>query len=172
MDMGKGRYFVRYCYLTIYGLVKYLPTPIGDILRYLVLKLFCSRLDTFWIHEGVTIHWPENVRIGKGTAINECVFINGFGSVTIGNKVGIGTGAKIFSAEHRFEQKNVPYLDQPIEPRPIVINDDVYIGMNAMILGGCTIGKGAVIGASSVVEKDIPEYAVVMGNPARVMYYR
>jgi acetyltransferase-like isoleucine patch superfamily enzyme len=162
----------RYFYLTVYGLVKYLPTPIGDFLRFLVLKPFCRRLLTFWIHEGVTIHWPQNLSVGRGTAINEFVFINAFGGVSIGDNVGIGNGAKLFSAEHHFEKKEMPFLRQPIEPKAIVVGDDVYIGMNALVLGGVTIGKGAVIGAGSVVSKDVPEFAIVWGFPARVIGQR
>lgn len=170
---GKRRsIFFRYVYLTIYGLVKYFPTPIGDVCRFLVLKPFCRRLQTIWIHEGVTVHWPELVSIGKGTAVNENVFINGYGGVQIGCRVGIGNGAKIVSFEHRFDRRDIPYIEQEIEPRETIIHDDVYIGMNAMILGGCTIGKGAVISAGSLVAKDVPEYAVAMGFPARVVRYR
>lgn len=162
----------RYCYLTIYGIVKYLPTPFGDVFRFLVLKSFGCRIQTIWVHEGVTIHWPEKVKIGIGTALNEFVFINGFGEVSIGKKVAIGNGAKIFSAEHVYEERELPVLDQPIEARKIEIGDGVYIGMNAVVLGGCRIGKNAVIGAGAVVTKDVPDYAVVMGNPGRVVFFR
>lgn len=54
----------------------------------------------------------------------------------------------------------------------IIIEDDVWIGANSVILPGVTIKKGAVVGAGSVVTKDVPSYAVVCGNPARVIKYR
>ena len=52
------------------------------------------------------------------------------------------------------------------------MGDDVWIGTNSVVLPGVTIGKGAVIGAGTVVTKDIPEYAIAVGNPARVIKYR
>jgi acetyltransferase-like isoleucine patch superfamily enzyme len=52
---------------------------------------------------------------------------------------------------------------------PIVINDDVWIGFNATVLKGVTIGRGAVVGACAVVTKDVPAYAIVVGNPARTV---
>lgn len=163
---------MRYLYLTIYGIVKYIPTPCGDLLRYLVLKPCCSQLKTYWIHEGVTIHWPANVSIGETTSLNEFVFINGYGSVKIGRDVAIGSGAKIFAAEHGIEGGSVAPFHQPIEPMEVVIKDGAYIGLNAVILGGVTIGEGAVIGAGSVVTRNVPDYAIVAGVPAVVLRYR
>lgn len=64
-----------------------------------------------------------------------------------------------------------PHSD-PINYHQVVIGSDVWIGCNAMILGGVHIGNGAIIGASSVVAKDVPPYAIVVGNPARIVKYR
>ena len=61
---------------------------------------------------------------------------------------------------------------QPHTNAPIRISDDVWIGANATILKGVTIGTGAVVGAGAVVTRDVPDYAIVMGNPARVVKYR
>ena len=69
-------------------------------------------------------------------------------------------------------------LDQPMrmqgmrELKPIVIEDDVWIGARACILPGVTIGHGAVIGACAVVSKDVPPYAVLVGNPGRIVKMR
>lgn len=60
----------------------------------------------------------------------------------------------------------------PENDRDIIIDDDVWIGINAIILGGVHIGTGSVIGAGSVVTKDVPPYAIVGGNPAKVIRYR
>lgn len=56
--------------------------------------------------------------------------------------------------------------------KPVIICDDVWVGANSVILPGITIGKGAVVGAGSVVTKDVPAYAIVMGNPAKIKKYR
>jgi len=162
----------RYIYATVYGIVKYLPTPVGDLLRFVVLRCFMKRLRTVWIHEGVTMHWPEKISVGERTSLNEFVFINGFGGVTIGGFVAIGSGVKIFSAEHSFSGREVAPYCQPITERPVVIEDEAYLGLNAVILGGVRVGRGSVVGAGAVVTKDVPPYAVVAGVPARVIRYR
>ncbi len=155
----------RYLFLTIYGLVKYLPTPLGDLLRWAVAKPFLRRLDTHWIHEGVTFHNPENISIGR-SALNEFVFINGWGGVTIGDRCLIGQRATFFSAEHGFSGLE-PIWDQPIAQRPIVVEDDVYVGVGAVVLGGVRVGRGAVLAAGCVVTRDVPEFAIMAGVPAR-----
>lgn len=162
----------RYFYLTVYGAVKYLPTPVGDLLRYMVLRCFVKKLLTIWIHEGVTLHSPEKISIGEKTSLNEFVFINGFGGVQIGKHVLIGSGVKIFSAEHPFEGREVAPYFRPIDCKPVVIEDEAYLGLNAVILGGVRIGRGAVVGACAVVTKDVPPYAVVAGVPAKLIRYR
>jgi len=162
----------RYAFLTVFGLVKYVPTPIGDVLRYLVLKPFMRRLDTLWIHEGVTIHHPENVAVGRRSSINEFVFINGYGGVEIGDWVAIGHRVSILSAEHGIAGTEVaPYL-QAIERCPVRIEDEVYLGAGAVVLGNVTIGRGAVVGAGAVVTRDVAPYAIVAGVPARVLGHR
>ncbi|OGV73063.1 MAG: hypothetical protein A3K19_00955 [Lentisphaerae bacterium RIFOXYB12_FULL_65_16] len=165
-------YFCRYVFLTIYGIVKYVPTPLGNLLRYCVLKPAMRRLSTIWINEGVTIHWPGRVSVGKGTSLNEHVFINGYGGVTIGDHVAIGTGVAVFTFEHGFEDQAVAPLFQVITKKPVEIQDDVYIGARAVVLGGVTIGKGAVVGAQALVSRDVPAYAVVAGVPARFIRSR
>lgn len=162
----------RYVFLTLYGIVKYIPTPLGDFMRYALLKPFIKQLKTVWIHEGVTIHNPENVEIGRGTQLNEYVFINGIGGVHIGNHVLIGHGTTFFSAEHGLQGREIATYRQPIERKPIVVEDEVYFGGNVRVLGGVTIGRGAVVGTGAVVTHDIPPYAVAVGVPARVIRYR
>jgi acetyltransferase-like isoleucine patch superfamily enzyme len=72
------------------------------------------------------------------------------------------------------KQNGVSFVqkDKEVEIKPIVIGNDVFIGMNVTILDGVTIGDGAVIGAGAVVSKDIPAYAVAVGNPIKILKYR
>ena len=156
---------------TIWGLVKYLPTPVGDVARFLVLKVFMKRIGTTWLRSGVTIWWPERISIGK-SCINEDIVINGFGGVTIGDHVLVAHRCTFFSDDHQFEDPERLILDQGRRPAPIRVEDDVYFGANVVVLAGVTIGRGAVIGAGSVVTHDIPPLAVAVGSPARVVRQR
>lgn len=95
------------------------------------------------------------------------------GTVTIGNNVMMGPEVYIYTKNHAHDRVDIPMIEQKYEPeRPVTIEDDVWIGSRVTILPGVTIGKGAVIGASAVVTKDVPAYAVVGGNPARVLKMR
>lgn len=158
----------RYFFLTVYGVVKYLPTPFGEVFRTLLLKLFVKKLDTYWVREGVTFHFPENIEIGK-SVLGEFVYLNGYGDIEIGDDVIIGASTKLYSHDHKFDDLSLPIRQQGLEKKKIIIKDDVYIGCNVTILGGVTIQKGVVIGAGSVVTKDIPENSIVAGMPAKVI---
>jgi acetyltransferase-like isoleucine patch superfamily enzyme len=156
----------------LYGLVKYFPSPIGDWLRYITLKPFIRSVESSRIKEGVTFWFPEGVSIGRHVSINEWVFIDGWGGVRIGNDVRIAHRVSIMSEDHRFERVDVPIRLQGKVGRPVVIGDDVWIGCGAIILKGVTVGRGAIVAAGAVVTRDVPEYAVVAGSPARVIRQR
>ena len=156
-----------------WGLVKYLPTPFGDPMRKLVLSMTMARCDVppFWIRTGIDIWWPGRIRIGR-TALNENLFFNGHGGITIGDHCLMGRGASFFAGGHTFARPDLLIVEQPLSMAPIVIADDVYFGLNCVILGGVTIGEGAVIGAGAVVTSDVPAGAIVAGVPARVIRFR
>jgi acetyltransferase-like isoleucine patch superfamily enzyme len=161
----------RYTFLTVYGVVKYLPTPIGDVLRSLWLKLFMKRFRTFWVKEGTTFHFPENIAIGN-SAINEFVYFNGYGGIDIGDLVMIGAGSMFYSHDHGIDDLDTPMIHQGLQRKPILIKDNVFIGCGVRVLGNVTIEEGAVVGAGSVVTSDVPSNAIVGGIPARVIRYR
>jgi len=155
-----------------YGLVKYFPSPIGDWLRYLCLKPFVKSIQSLRIKEGVTFWFPEGVSIGRHISINEWVFIDGWGGVTIGDCVRIAHRVSIISEDHLFDDLSIPIYKQGKIGKEVIINDDVWIGCGAIILKGVTIGQGAIIGAGSIVTKDVPKNAVVAGNPACIIRHR
>jgi acetyltransferase-like isoleucine patch superfamily enzyme len=93
----------------------------------------------------------------------------------IGNYSSIGEGVRFLVAiDHRVNLiSTYPFNEKHHHSKgPIIIGNDVWIGMNAIILSGVTIGDGAVIGAGAVVSKDIPPYAVAVGSPAVVKHFR
>ena len=91
------------------------------------------------------------------------------GPVTIGNHVNLAQGITVTALNHNFEDKNKRIDEQGVSTKPVVIGDDVWIGANAVILPGVTIGKHAVVAAGAVVTTDVPENTVVGGVPAKVI---
>lgn len=99
-------------------------------------------------------------------------FIECSGGVKIGKYFHTGRGLTIFSTNHNYERATlIPYDEKSID-KPVVISDFVWCGANVTIVPGVTIGEGAVIGAGAIVTKDVPECAVVGGNPAKILKYR
>lgn len=143
---------------------------------------------------GVLVFHPENVTLGRNvyvghhsilkgyhrnelvigdqTFIGQQVFMHAGGGIRIGVKVGIGPGVKILTSQHGDGGRALPVLDAPIEFAPVVIEDGADIGVGAIVLPGITIGRGAVVGAGAVVTRNVPDYAVVAGSPARILRHR
>ncbi|MCI8994549.1 MAG: acyltransferase [Lachnospiraceae bacterium] len=94
-------------------------------------------------------------------------YIEGAGGIMLGNHVAIANGVSLISTEHNYSNPSIPIKDQGIELAPIVIEDDVWIGSRAVILSGNRIRKGSIIGAGAVVTKDVEEYLICVGVPAR-----
>lgn len=159
---------IHFLFFTIYGIVKYLPPPLGDWLRYGVLKLFVRKMGAAKISEGVTIRYPYLLTIGNGVSINEWGFIDAPGEVEIGNKVRIGHRVSIVSSSHNFKCTDISIYEQGISVGKIIIEDNVWIGCNVTILPNLKIGNDSIIGANSVVTKDIPPFSIAVGSPARV----
>jgi acetyltransferase-like isoleucine patch superfamily enzyme len=143
---------------------------------------------------GVLVFHPENISLGrnvyvghqtilKGYYRNEMVigdetwigqqcFFHSAGGIAIGARVGIGPGVKILTSTHKEAGRSVPILFAPVEMKPVRIEDDVDVGIGAVILPGVTVGRGALVGAGAVVTSDVPAYAVVAGVPARLLRMR
>jgi acetyltransferase-like isoleucine patch superfamily enzyme len=103
----------------------------------------------------------DHTRIGLHNTI--------IGPVRIGNQVNLAQGVVVSGLNHRFSDTQTPIADQGVDTALTIISDDVWIGANAVILPGVHIGRHSVVGAGSVVTKDIPEYCVAVGNPARII---
>lgn len=116
----------------------------------------------------------QNVSIGHHVYINHDVWLGTMHQpVIIGNYVQIGQYVSFMTAMHKFDRVDIPMFEQKgYTEKPIVIEDDVWIGMRAIIMPGVTIHRGAIVGAGAVVTKDIPPYAIVGGVPAKVIKYR
>ena len=119
---------------------------------------------------GISLTHPK-IYIGAHTYINRNTFLDATLSLNIGQHCGIGPNCYITDHDHGLDLAFSP-LQQPMISKPTKIRDRVWIGANVTILKGVTIGDDAVVGAGSVVTKDIPEKAISVGNPAKVIKYR
>lgn len=125
----------------------------------------CSRV-TFEVVTGGTISVGDNAWISKD------VMISARQEVYIGSNAMIGEFSSIRDADHGSELTEIPMRNQGMIASPVWIGDDVWIGRGVAILKGVTIGQGSIIGANAVVTKDIPEYSIAVGIPARVVRKR
>jgi acetyltransferase-like isoleucine patch superfamily enzyme len=89
------------------------------------------------------------------------------GPVCIGNHVNLAQGITVTALNHNFADSSRKIDEQGIGTKPVVIGDDVWIGANAVILPGVTIGRHVVVAAGAVVTKDVPDYSLVAGVPAK-----
>lgn len=117
-------------------------------------------------------YYRNEMVIGDETWIGQQCFFHSAGGLTIGARVGVGPGVKVITSSHAEAGRGVPVLFSPVELAPVVIEDDSDLGVGSIVLPGVTVGRGAVVGAGSVVTRDVPPYAVVAGAPARVLRYR
>ena len=125
------------------------------------------------ISRSVTIRTQMGkVAIGEKVNIGANSYIYGYGDIEIGDHALIANQVEIISGAHTFDDMTRPMRFQGRTPSRIVIGEDVWIGTHAIILGGVTIGRGAVIGAGAVVHQDIKEYAIAVGVPAQVIRSR
>lgn len=133
---------------------------------------FGCRIEAFPVDEHIG---DTCIKIGENVQINDYVHIGAVGSITIGNNVLMAS--KIYISDHNHGSYDDFISDHPMSIpieresicKPVFIGDNVWIGESVCILPGVTIGKGCVIGALSVVTKDIPDYSIAVGSPAKVV---
>lgn len=111
------------------------------------------------------VDYGKHIKIGKGCFIQQCCTFFGRGGITIGENVLVGPKVNIITINHDPDPEN----RSATYGRPVIIEDNVWIGINATILPGVRIGYGAIIGANSVVTKDVPAMTVAAGNPAKII---
>ena len=147
-----------------------------------IITLVLTFFDRIWSHlkfrafvvnagKGTLCHWstvikyPENINIGNYTGINANCVIGARSLVTIGSYVRISHGVIIETAGLNLLMPP-PYMHNS---KPIIIEDGVWIAANCIILGGVTIGTGAIIGAGTVVSKSVPAGAIIVSSPNRIL---
>lgn len=116
------------------------------------------------IHVGARFFKPSGVVIGEGSVIGDHVFLDGRAPLSIGNNVDIASQVLIYNSEH-----NIEASDFRARELPVSIEDYCFVGPRAIVLPGVRIGKGAIVAAGAVVTKNVADFAVVGGVPAKVI---
>ena len=175
---------------------QHLPWRVSSLLRSSILRAKGCKIG-----EGVTLfkrvsveRYPENVTIGDNAVLKEYSRIcpcNSQAKISVGARTTIGHYSFIFASElieigsdcliapfcylvdsdHGTEKTQL-INRQPLKTKMIQIGDGVWVGARSIVLAGCEIGRGAVIAAGSVVTRNVPEYAIVGGSPARFIKWR
>lgn len=156
---------------------------INNIFRYFYTKqfflwvtirtFFWSRLfkkfgKNSFIFGRVNIFYPENVTFGNYSALDEGVILNARAPIEIGNHVHVSPGAFVTTGSMNVYQK---YPNRQRILKPIKIGSGTWIAAQAIIFPGVNIGENVVVSANSVVNKDIPDNAIVSGSPAKIVAY-
>jgi acetyltransferase-like isoleucine patch superfamily enzyme len=113
-----------------------------------------------------------SIDIGDNCSVNPFCVLYGGGRLKIGNNVSIATGVTIVPQSHKVLPGLVPSFNTGTIRQPITIEDNVWLGAKSIILGGVTVGMGAIVAAGAVVVSDVPKGAYVGGVPARIIKFR
>ena len=137
------------------------------------LRNFFYRCSGLTLPRSSSIHWraefyaPERIVIGEHTVIGDSAFLDGRSGLRIGENVNLGSHVSVYTRQHDIDAPDFAEVGAPV-----VIEDYAYVGSHAIVLPGVTIGRGGVVGAGSVVTKDVEPFTLVTGVPARFVRRR
>lgn len=163
-------------YMLYHGFAKHLPKSFANIkFGQMQMRALCGKLMLEKCGKKVNIEknasFSVRAKLGNYSGIGINAHVSG--ACVIGDYVLMGPNCTIYARNHEFSDVNIPIKFQGYQKeRPVTIGDDVWIGANVTILPGVKIGSHSIIGACAVVTKDVPEYAIVAGNPAVVKKMR
>ncbi len=171
------------------------PTRLGVFLRRAAYRPFLASGRLFDVAEGVHIEGLGNLSLGEGASVstgcaiycpnapvrlgrrcylNRNVRLGSIGDapLTLGDNVMVGPNVVMDTSRHNSARTDLPMQDQGLSFAAISVGDDVWIGANAVVTCGVSIGRGAIVGAGAVVTRDVPDFAVVGGVPATIIRMR
>lgn len=153
------------------SIIKNISLPGFEKLRTSLYRPFFKELGkNVQLQDGITFKYPSDIIIKDNCKIGAYCFIVGLGGLEIQKYSLIGSGTKIVTSTHNTDKIDIPIYYQGLSTKPILIEEDVWLGFNSIILGGSTIRKGSIIGASAVITgKEIPEYSIAVGIPFKII---
>lgn len=167
-----------------------IPGRAGVFLRRFAYRPFMAEGSLFDLLERVEIHDLANLSLGDGTTIESgctlyCMnaplkigkgcYLNrnvrlgsgGDAPLTMGDNVMVGPNVVMDTSRHNHDRLDLPMKEQGLSYEPIIVGDDVWVGANAVITCGVKVGRGSIVGAGAVVTRDVDEFSIVGGVPAR-----
>lgn len=143
---------------------------IALVKRYALLKTLAKKVgDNVSIFPDVYLHNVQEMEIGDNVSFQPMVYIEAYGGVKIGNDVSFAEGASLFSVNHGYRDLTIPIKDQPLTALPVEIENNVWIGSKATVLGGVKVACGTVVAAGAVVNKNTEKDTIVAGVPAKTV---
>ncbi|PMM56110.1 hypothetical protein BCT54_22140 [Vibrio splendidus] len=169
---------MRQIYLVLYYLFSKAPSGRFDIfnifnkIKYFLLKrVFCQLGDEVVVGKSAYIGNGLGIKIGNYSGIGDNCYLQG--PIEIGNYVMMAPEVKILTRSHKTKSLDIPMaLQGEVAKRKVIISDDVWIGSRVIIMPGVHVGKGVIIGAGSVVTRDVSAYSIVGGVPAKLIRSR
>lgn len=163
---------IRACIQNLQDLKLFMLTVVGYLPSHRIRKFF-YRLSGISIADTSSFHWqarfysPQRLSIGQHSVLGNNGFYDARDGIIIGNNVNIGADVRIYTWQHDIDSPDFAVVGGPVK-----IGDYVYIGSRVTILPGVSIGEGAVVASGAVVTKDVDEYTLVGGVPARYIRNR
>ncbi len=142
--------------------VGYFPSHTIRNIKYKFFGIKLGKGSTF--HMWANFYDPKNIIIGEDTIIGDHAFLDGRDKIKIGSHTDIASSVMIYNSEHDLSSLDFNAISAPVE-----IEDYVFIGPRVIIMPGVKIGKGAVVAGGAVVTKDVPEFTIVGGVPAKII---
>lgn len=148
-------------------LCRWTPKPLNGW-RLAVLRLFGCHVDGRpFVHPRARIQVPWRVRLADGATIGDRTNLYSLGEIVIGRRAIVAQEAYLSTGSHEFSRRHMPLVTDRI-----VVGDDAFVGARAILLPGVQIGERSIVGAGSVVTRDVPSNTIVAGNPSRPLRSR